>query len=178
MVVCVCFGCELDSQTSSLLWVVVVVVVDVVMRWSIEVLDNTAVKEMRGSAWHESVTICNSRSQTSTWIKHGALFMLAYSSERRSESNILCSKSVGNPNGVPEVSVGNPNGVPEVSHVVSNVAETDAVSKERFSRSSTVSFALDLPIGGAPTVHNHRSSTVQFPVESCTLGLNSQAPGS
>jgi hypothetical protein len=26
--------------------------------------------------------------------------------------------------------VGNPNGVPEVSHVVSNVAETDVVSKE------------------------------------------------
>jgi len=87
-------------------------------------------------------------------------------------------RGVGNPNGVPEVSVGNPNGVPEVTHVVSNVAETDAVSKERFSRSSTVSFALDLPIGGVSTVHNHRSSTVQFPVESCTLGLNSQAPGS
>jgi hypothetical protein len=33
--------------------------------------------------------------------------------------------------------VGNPNGVPEVSHVVSNVAETDTVSKERFARSST-----------------------------------------
>jgi len=103
------------------------------------------------------------------------------------EINYLCTKtskrsryikSVGNPNGVPEVSVGNPNGVPEVSHVVSNVAETDAVSKERFSRSSTVSFALDLPIGGVSTVHNHRSSTVQFPVESCTLGLNSQAPWS
>jgi len=74
--------------------------------------------------------------------------------------------------------VGNPNGVPEVSHVVSNVAETDAVSKERFSRSSTVSFALDLSIGGVSTVHNHRSSTVQFPIESCTLGLNSQALGS
>ena len=85
---------------------------------------------------------------------------------------------VGNPNGVPEVSVGNPNGVPEVSHVVSNVAETDAVSKERFSRSSTVSFALDSPIGGVSTVHNRRSSTVQFPVECGTLGLNSQAPGS
>ena len=74
--------------------------------------------------------------------------------------------------------VGNPNGVPEVSHVVSNVAETDAVSKEQFSRSSTVSFALDSSIGGLSTVHNHCSSTVQFPVESCTLGLNSQAPGS
>ena len=74
--------------------------------------------------------------------------------------------------------VGNPNGVPEVSHVVSNVAETDVVSKEQFSRSSTVSFALDSPIGGVSTVHNHRSSTVQFPVESCTLGLNSQALGS
>ena len=86
--------------------------------------------------------------------------------------------SVGNPNGVPEVSVGNPSGVPEVSHVVSNVAETDAVSKERFARSSTVSFALDSSIGGVSTVHNHCSSTVQFPVESCTLGLNSQAPGS
>jgi hypothetical protein len=73
---------------------------------------------------------------------------------------------------------GNPNGVPEVSHVVSNVAETDAVSKEQFSRSSTVSFALDLPIGGVSTVHSLRSSTVQFPVESGTLGLNSQAPGS
>jgi len=35
--------------------------------------------------------------------------------------------SVVNPNAVPEVSVGNPNGVPEVSHVISNVAETDAV---------------------------------------------------
>jgi len=74
--------------------------------------------------------------------------------------------------------VGNPNGAPEVSHVVSNVAETDVVSKKRFSRSSTVSFALDSPIGGVSTVHNHRSSKVQFPVESCTLGLNSQAPGS
>jgi hypothetical protein len=52
-------------------------------------------------------------------------------------------RGVGNPNGVPEGSVGNPNGVPEASHVLSNVAETDAVSKERFSRSSTVSFALD-----------------------------------
>jgi len=56
--------------------------------------------------------------------------------------------------------------------------QTDAVSKERFSRSSTVSFASDSTIGGVSTVHNHRSSTVQFPVESCTLGLNSQAPGS
>ena len=66
--------------------------------------------------------------------------------------------------------VGNPNGVPEDSHVVSNVAETDTVSKERFARSSTVSFALDSSIGGVSTVHNHRSSTVQFPVECCTLG--------
>jgi len=73
--------------------------------------------------------------------------------------------------------VGNPNGVPEVSHVISNVAETDAVSKERFSRSS-FSFSLDSPIGGVSTVHDHRSSTVQFPVKSCTLCLNSQAPGS
>jgi len=70
--------------------------------------------------------------------------------------------TVGNPNGVLEVSVGNPNGVPEVSHVISNVAERDAVSKEQFSRSSTVSFSLDSPIGGVSTVHNHRSSTVQF----------------
>jgi len=69
-----------------------------------------------------------------------------------------------------KVVVGNTNGVPEVSHVVSNVAETDVVSKERFSRSSTVSFALDSSIGGVSTVHNHRSSMVQFPVESCTLG--------
>ena len=38
--------------------------------------------------------------------------------------------------------VGNPNGVPELSHVVSNVAETDAVSKELFSRSSTVRIGL------------------------------------
>jgi len=67
-------------------------------------------------------------------------------------------RGVGNPNGVPEVCVGNPNGVPEVSHVVFYVAETDAVSKERFSRSSTVSFALDSSIGGVSTVHNHRSS--------------------
>ena len=88
------------------------------------------------------------------------------------------ANTVGNPNGVPEVSVGNPNGVPEVSHVISNVAKTDAVSKERFPRSSTVSFLLDSPIGGVSTVHNHRSSTVQIPVKSCTLGLNSQAPGS
>ena len=74
--------------------------------------------------------------------------------------------------------VGNPKGVAEVSHVVSNVAETDTVSKERFARSSTVSFALDSSIGGVSTVRKHRSSTVQFPVEFCTLGLNSQAPGS
>ena len=120
----------------------------------------------RGNICYSLLSSCSLCQKRKTWC-------LA-----QSQKIIISTGTSTNPNGVPEVSVGNPNGVPGVSHVVSNVAETDAVSKERFSRSSTLSFSLDSPIGGISTVHNHRSSTVQFPVKSCTLGLNSQAPGS